>query len=75
MFLNHVGPIALDHMKKFRPLKSRGGAGKGRKRRIAKVAPLEHVVAMDGNARPNAFIKALGNWIGRATQTALRKAS
>ena len=76
VFLNHVGPIALDHMKKFRNLKSRTGAGKSKRRsRIAKVAPLEHVVAMDGSTRPNAFIKALGNWIGRATQTALRKAS
>jgi 8-oxo-dGTP diphosphatase len=77
VFLTHVGPIALNHMRKFRHLKSRNGAGKRGKRRsrVANIASLEHVVAMDGNTRPNAFIKALGNWIGRATQTALRKAS
>jgi len=32
------------------------------------------VIAMDGSTRPNAFVKALGNWIGRVTQSALRKA-
>ncbi len=32
-------------------------------------APVEHVIAMDyAKTRPNAFVKALGNWIGRVTQ-------
>ena len=40
-----------------------------------KTVMAKDVVAMDGKTRPNAFVKALGNWIGRATQSALRKAS
>jgi 8-oxo-dGTP diphosphatase len=75
VFLTHVGPIALNHVKKHRHLKSKSRNGAGKRRRAAPAAPLEHVVAMDGKTRPNAFIKALGNWIGRTTQTALRKAS
>jgi 8-oxo-dGTP diphosphatase len=82
VFLTHVGPIALNHAKKAMHLKKSGGKkssarvlkAAGRNRRPARVASIEHVIAMDGSTRPNAFVKALGNWIGRVTQTALRKA-
>jgi 8-oxo-dGTP diphosphatase len=82
VFLTHVGPIALNHakkaahVKKAKRTKSRNGSRKSasRGRRIAPVASIEHVIAMDGKTRPNAFVKALGNWIGRATQSAMRKA-
>ena len=29
---------------------------------------------MDANTRPNLFVRALGNWIGRNAQAAARKA-
>jgi 8-oxo-dGTP diphosphatase len=80
VFLTHVGPIALSHAKKARHAKKTGGKKaqlrlrKGGGRRPARVASVEHVIAMDGSTRPNAFVKALGNWIGRVTQSALRKA-
>jgi 8-oxo-dGTP diphosphatase len=75
LFLTHVGPIALDHARKSSRGKSRSAAGKSGKRgRVAPASPVEHVISMDGNARPNAFVKALGNWIGRTTQSAMRKA-
>jgi 8-oxo-dGTP diphosphatase len=79
VFLTHVGPIALSHAKKAAHVKKTGGKKsqlrlrKG-SRRPARLASVEHVIAMDGSTRPNAFVKALGNWIGRATQSALRKA-
>ena len=70
VFLTHVGPIALDHVRKSQRRKS--GAAKGRKALGKPVAP--HVIAMDyEKKRPNAFVKALGNWIGRSAH-ALRKA-
>ena len=80
VFLTHVGPIALSHAKKARHAKKTGGKKlplrlrKGGGRGPARVASVEHVIAMDGSTRPNAFVKALGNWIGRVTQSALRKA-
>ncbi len=80
VFLTHVGPIALSHAKKAAHVKKVGRKKsqiKVRKiagRRRAPAASIEHVIAMDGNTRPNAFVKALGNWIGRVTQSALRKA-
>ena len=76
VFLTHVGPIALRAVKKSGRLKSRratGNAGKRRDRgKLA--APVEHVIAFDyEKTRPN-VVKALSNWVGRATQPAARKA-
>jgi len=75
VFLTHVGPIALDHVRKFARTKSRGTRRAVVKRRgqVSPWAPVEHVIAMDV-ARPNVFVKALGNWIGRVTQSAIRRA-
>jgi 8-oxo-dGTP diphosphatase len=76
VFLTHVGPIALRAVKKSGRLKSRratGNAGKRRDRgKLA--APVEHVIAFDyEKTRPN-VVKALSNWVGRATHPAARKA-
>jgi 8-oxo-dGTP diphosphatase len=76
VFLTHVGPIALRAVKKSERVKSRratGDAGKRRDRgKLA--APVEHVIAFDyEKTRPN-VVKALSNWVGRATQPAARKA-
>jgi len=69
VFLTHVGPIALNHAKKFAAGKSRRALRNGRKRgRTAPAAPVEHVIALDyGKTTPRA-VKAFGNWIGRAAQ-------
>ena len=78
VFLTHVGPIALDAAKKPARGKSRAAVRNGSRRRGrgAPVAPVEHVIAMDyAKTRPNAFVKALGNWIGRVTQASARRAS
>jgi len=73
VFLTHVGPIALRHAKKFAPTKSRSSARKAR--RLASGAPVEHVIAIDyKKTRSNAFVKALGNWIGRPPYGPARKA-
>jgi len=76
VFLTHVGPIALRAIKKSRrskPRRSAGDAGK-RRDRGPLVAPVEHVIAFDyEKTRPN-VVKALSNWVGRATQPAVRKA-
>jgi hypothetical protein len=50
-----------------------GDAGKRRDRgKLA--APVEHVIAFDyEKTRPN-VVKALSNWVGRATHPAARKA-
>jgi 8-oxo-dGTP diphosphatase len=76
VFLTHVGPIALRAIKKSRRLKpprSTGRAGKQRGR-SALNAPVEHVIAMNyEKTRPN-VARALSHWIGRATQSAVRKA-
>ena len=75
VFLTHVGPIALDHARKLSRTKSRSTRRTVAKRRgrVSPGAPVEHVIAMDV-ARPNVFVKALGNWIGRVTQSAMRRA-
>jgi 8-oxo-dGTP diphosphatase len=78
VFLTHVGPIALDHAKKSVRGKSRTSVRSGSKRlgRSAPVAPVEHVIAMDyEKTRPNVLVKALGNLIGRVTQSSARRAS
>ena len=73
VFLTHVGPIALRAVKKSRRLKSSRPAGK-RQGRGSLNAPVEHVIAMNyEKTRPN-VAKALSNWIGRVTQSAVRKA-
>jgi 8-oxo-dGTP diphosphatase len=76
VFLTHVGRIALDHVKKSGRGKSRTALRKGSGPRggIAPAGSVEHVIAMDDKTRPNVFVKALGNWIGRAAQS-VRKAS
>ena len=72
IFLTHVGPIALRAVKNSRPLKSRRSTGSGAKRR-PRIAPVEHVIAFDyEKTRPN-VVKALSNWVGRATHPAARK--
>jgi 8-oxo-dGTP diphosphatase len=77
VFLTHVGPIALAATKKSARVKSRtvGRNGVKRRRRGAAVGPVEHVIAMDyEKTRPSAFVKALGNWIGRSPQLSARRA-
>jgi 8-oxo-dGTP diphosphatase len=74
VFLTHVGPIALNHAKKFGRRKPRAIVRNGKKR-SRKAAPpsVEHVIALDfEKTRPSAVVKALGNWIGRAAQVARR---
>jgi 8-oxo-dGTP diphosphatase len=74
VFLTHVGPIALRAVKKSRRAKPRRSAGDPGKRRSPHIAPVEHVIAFDyEKTRPN-VVKALSNWVGRATQPAARKA-
>jgi 8-oxo-dGTP diphosphatase len=73
VFLTHVGPIALRAVKKSRHAKPRRSAGK-RQGRGAPIAPVEHVIAFDyEKSRPN-VVKALSNWVGRATHPAVRRA-
>ena len=68
------GPSALDRVRKATRGKSRASMRNGARRgRGADGATVEHVIAMD--ARPaNVFVKALGNWIGRVTQSSIRRA-
>jgi 8-oxo-dGTP diphosphatase len=81
VFLTHVGPIALSHVKKILHEKSRPAARKGPRRRrstaaspAAPASPVEHVIAMDyEKARPAAFVKALGSWIGRVAHGGVRR--
>ena len=76
VFLTHVGPIALAASKKSARVKSRTAGRNGvKRRRGAPVRPVEHVIAMDyEKTRPSAFVKALGNWIGRSAQLSARRA-
>jgi 8-oxo-dGTP diphosphatase len=68
VFLTHVGPIALNHAKKFVRGKTRRTARGGKRSRNVPAAPVEHVIALDyGKTTPSA-VRALGNWIGRAAQ-------
>ena len=69
VFLTHVGPIALGHVKKT----PRGKSRQSRKRQAANAARRRgtggagRACDRDGlrKARPNLFVKTLGNWIGR----------
>jgi 8-oxo-dGTP diphosphatase len=68
VFLTHVGPIALNHAKKFVRGKARRAVRVGKRSRNVPAAPVEHVIALDyGKTTPSA-VRALGNWIGRAAQ-------
>ena len=80
VFLTHVGPIALSHVKRVLHEKTRSASRKGparRRRRVASpapAAPVEHVIAMDyEKARPSTFVKALGTWIGRVAHGSARR--
>lgn len=82
VFLTHVGPIALSHVRRVAHEKTRGGSRKSSTRRrrnrpsspVAPAAPVEHVIAMDyEKARPSTFVKALGTWIGRVAHGAARR--
>jgi hypothetical protein len=77
VFLTHVGPIALSHVKRVQHEKTRSASRKGparRRRRVAPAAPVEHVIAMDyEKARPSTFVKALGTWIGRVAHGTARR--
>jgi len=71
IFLTHVAPIALAAAKEALRGKSpaaRRNGGKLRRRRNETALPVEHVLAFDGT-RTNAFVKALGGWIGRSTRS------
>jgi 8-oxo-dGTP diphosphatase len=71
VFLTHVGPIALNEIKKPTRKKSRSS----KKRRSLATPATPHVIAMDyQKTRPRAFAKALGKWFGRNAQSGLRKA-
>ena len=72
VFLTHVGPIALNEVKKTTRKKTRSS----KKRRPSSGTPATpHVIAMDyQKTRPSAFAKALGKWFGRSAQSGLRKA-
>jgi 8-oxo-dGTP diphosphatase len=64
VFLTHVGPIALQAVKKPSRRKSLAVGGDGGRRSPGAPAT-PHVIAMDyEKTRPNAFVKAFGNWIG-----------
>ena len=61
---------AVKKSRRAKPLRSAGR----RQGRGAPVASVEHVIAFDyQKTRPN-VAKALSNWVGRATQSAARKA-
>ena len=79
IFLTHVAPIALAAAKQSLRGKSaaaRGNGGKPRHRRKGNQAilPVEHVLTFD-RTRTNAFVKALGGWIGRTTRSFARARS
>jgi 8-oxo-dGTP diphosphatase len=87
VFLTHVGPIALGHVKrsvrkngqKTAHKKSATASRNGSPRRVRTVpsvpaSSVEHVIAMDyQKGRPNAFVKALGSWIGRVAHSTARR--
>lgn len=78
VFLTHVGSTVLEAAKESVRAKSKAASRRGKKRRGRKelVAPVEHVIALDfKRTGSNVFVKALGNWIGRATQSLARRAS
>jgi 8-oxo-dGTP diphosphatase len=75
VFLTHVGPIALDHAKKFARRRSRMAHNGGKRGATDPAAFVEHVIALDyEKTRPQAFAKALANWTSRAAHLPARKA-
>jgi 8-oxo-dGTP diphosphatase len=76
VFLTHAGPIALKAVKKPVRAKPKRASREAKQRGHGEaVAPVEHVIALDsGRPGANVFVKALGNWIGRATQSFARRA-
>jgi 8-oxo-dGTP diphosphatase len=75
VFLTHVGPIALAAVKRSNRAKSKRAPHANRRRRDQLIAPVGHVIAIDfKKRRPNPFVKALGNWIGRINQSGARHA-
>jgi 8-oxo-dGTP pyrophosphatase MutT (NUDIX family) len=75
VFLTHVGPIALDHAKKFVRGRSRTRHNGGKRGVTSPAAFVEHVIALDyEKTRPSAFAKALANWTSRAAHFPARKA-
>jgi 8-oxo-dGTP diphosphatase len=75
VFLTHVGPIALDHAKKFVRRRSRTQRNGGKRGVTIPASFVEHVIALDyEKTRPRAFAKALANWTSRATHLPARKA-
>jgi 8-oxo-dGTP diphosphatase len=81
VFLTHVGPIALDAVKKANRAKPKRTSRNGKKRRgsdeiVTPVVEHEHVIALDySRTKPNVLVKALGSLIGRATQSLARRPS
>jgi len=75
VFLTHVGPIALNHAKKFARGRSRAQRN-GVKRSTTSPAPfVEHVIALDyEKTPPRRFAKALANWTSPAAHFPARKA-
>jgi 8-oxo-dGTP diphosphatase len=74
VFLTHVGPIALDHAKKFVRGRSRSNRNGGKRGAKSPVPFVEHVIALDyEKTRPSAFAKALANWTSRAAHFPARK--
>jgi 8-oxo-dGTP diphosphatase len=75
VFLAHVGPLALDAARKALREKARPSRRNGARRtRRTAATPAEHTLT-DGYQRTNknAFVRALGTWIGRVTQPTSRR--
>ncbi len=65
VFLTHVGPIALQAVRKSARGTSRVRRRDASGRRSPGAPATPHVIAMDyEKSRPKAFVKALGSWIG-----------
>jgi 8-oxo-dGTP diphosphatase len=77
VFLAHVGPAALKAAKQSARIKSVKPSARhagSRRPRGAPFVPAEHLAANDdGHARRNPLVKALGRWLGRATQPSARR--
>lgn len=77
VFLTQVGPIALEAAKKAADAKPKRASRGGKKRRGRNepATPIGHVITLDyKKSGQNVFVKALGNWIGRANQSLARRA-
>jgi 8-oxo-dGTP diphosphatase len=77
VFLAHVGPMALEAARKALREKARPTRRNGHTRRsrgTSVVAPAEHSLAKDyQRTNKNAFVRALGSWIGRVPQSTPRR--